>query len=54
MPNEFHTGGNGDGGGGGEMQKEGVIITIPLYSKHVPSADKEGPVDLGREEFFRS
>jgi hypothetical protein len=29
MPNEFHTGGNEDGGGGGVMQIEGVIT---LYS----------------------
>ena len=63
MPNEFHTGGNGDGGGGGVMQIEGVItlyshsnfflfLVIPLYSKHVPCADKEGPVDLGERNFF--
>ncbi len=63
MPNEFHTGGNGDGGGGGVMQIEGVItlyshsnfflfLVIPLYSKHVPGVDKEGPVDLGERNFF--
>jgi hypothetical protein len=29
-----------------------LFLVIPLYSKHVPGVDKEGPVDLGERNFF--
>jgi len=29
-----------------------LFLVIPLYSKHVPGGDKEGPVDLGERNFF--